>query len=282
MTTTDTVHIDRWNRYKGFKALTPPLIPCEEDRDEMQRAIGVVQQKNPHLQALMLGVTPGVAKLDYGENSTLLAVDISEGMIERDWIGDVEGKRSVQQGNWLELSKSKANMSKFDIVLGDGSFSVLVTVEQWRALLATVVTVLKPGGQLVIRLFAPLSEQEEPQDVKKDIEDGKIGNFGIAKFRLGMAFRNKETNIMQLQTVYDYVVQQWPDLSLLIKDKEGWSEGDISTIKNWNGQNSVLTFLTQSEFIQMAEEAGLTLNNAYTPKYEFGDCCPILTLTKKE
>ena len=64
--------------------LGPPLTPCGEDRQFVEHALSMWVASHPaeRLQALLLGVTPLLARISWPPKSFLAAIDLSRAMVE--------------------------------------------------------------------------------------------------------------------------------------------------------------------------------------------------------
>ena len=124
-----------WDGFaEGYAQLGPPLTPAPEDAALALAAIAEWSASHPGRapRAILLGVTPGMAQLQFPANSWLTAIDQSAPMTRWAWPGNVSGQRSVVRGNWLALPFQDRSC---DLVLGDAAMNCLrfeTISRRWR------------------------------------------------------------------------------------------------------------------------------------------------------
>ena len=98
--------------------------------------------------ALILGVTPELAALDWPKQSRVYAVDRSMEMIRSIWY--VSAPHASGAGG-RRLGEPAVREGSFDLVLGDGCFAFWSWPDGFRRLRDEAARVLKPGGRLIVR-----------------------------------------------------------------------------------------------------------------------------------
>ncbi|MFN4259681.1 MAG: hypothetical protein ACK4RK_10305 [Gemmataceae bacterium] len=251
----------------------PPLRPCAEDIGVMQEA---VRHWGPSAgeggpRALLLGVTPEIADMDWPAGTSLLAFDKSEAMVRVVWPGDVPGRRQAKVGNWLSMNLEPASR---DVIIGDGCFALMRYPDGLRDFLSLLRPVARPGGLLIMRLFTRPARGESPNDVFAALAEGSIGSFHVLKWRLAMALQTDSRRGVQLADIW----QTWHDAAIDATElaaRTGWSLDSIHTIAHYQGKEAFLTFPTLAEFQTVLAEQFAALS-LHIPSYELGERCPIV------
>lgn len=167
----------------GYSLLDSPLRPSSQDIRTIQEAVAGWQAGHPSaaVKALLLGVTPAIANMEWPDGSWLLGVDSSAAMVESVWPGDVPGRRSAVCGDWRAVPVPG---SAVNVVIGDGSFSCVRYPHDLRAVVAEVLRALTADGILILRCYIRPEERESPDDVVEDMLRGPIPSFHAFKLRL--------------------------------------------------------------------------------------------------
>lgn len=256
-----------------------PLRPNKEDIRFMEKAVAKwsTHCSGHYLKALLFGVTPEIADMTWPAGTHLLAVEQSEEMIRVVWPGDVDGRRRAELGNWLNLPVIDGS---YDVVTGDGCFNCMDYPEGYRALAASAHRVLKGQGILIMRFFVQPKESETLQDVFRDLNACRIGNFHVFKWRLAMALQENTRCGVKMNDIWS----AWKGASIdeeSLMSMTGWRECVIKTIAQYDGKDTRLSFPTLEElpttFSDYFEEIAM-----YIPRYELGERCPTLTFMKRQ
>jgi hypothetical protein len=270
---------DYWDMMANqFQFQQPPLRPCAEDVSLIERTLANWKSRHPDrtLNALLLGVTPEIAGLDWPSNSNLLAVERSQPMIDRFWLGNVPGRRTARCADWFQVEIPEASM---DIVIGDGVLTSLAFPRQYRQIAGRISRWLKPDGILTLRVFARPEKAESMQDISTDLKARRIPQFDILKWRLAMALQGDvETGVM-LSDVYHAWVKLEREHSSEIENT-GWPRATIDTIQLYAGRPARYTFPTIAE-LDDAFSTELQRVSVTVPNYAFGECCPTVIYQRR-
>jgi len=136
-----------------WRALGPPLRPSPEDVE----AFSQNWIAGEGLRVLILGVTPELVDLAVRKKSSrVVAMDYSRPafsamrMLGRENWDLVEALRNEWQNFMPELEGA------LDIILGDGSLTMLAFPAEWEQILKDTHRYLVPGGRMILRLsFQP-------------------------------------------------------------------------------------------------------------------------------
>jgi SAM-dependent methyltransferase len=260
---------------RQWSQVKPPLRPSGEDLLWAQDTLNRWSSRHgpAPVTALVLGVTPELATLNWPAASHVLGADLSMPMIRGLWPAPPGHlvRRSAVQADWLALPLSNRSC---DLVFGDGCYVTLRRAQAPR-LTHSVHRVLKPGGTFLIRVFVRPAADERPETVWEHLLAGRIGNFHIFKFRLLMSLHGEDSEV-RVADAWDFFQSCCPHAEGLAQHL-GWPLEEVRTIQAYRAQPTVYWFPTLAEFravvaAQFAETACLW------PTYEMGGCCPTFVL----
>lgn len=258
-----------------------PLHPCAEDIAIMEQFVarGVAalhSQRGPvNPQALLLGVTPAIATMQWPLATTLLAIDSSEGMLRTVWPGDQPGVRQAQCGNWLALPGGDATQT---IVIGDGSLNCLEYPTGWQQLVNSVARVLCVGGSFVLRVYIQPPRKPSVSELFQELMDGRFHTFDGFKFLLNSALTDDQFTVA-VQTVWQQWAQAQVDEAALCRIT-GWSPATFATIAYYQNSSARYAFPTLVA-VQASLGTHFDCIDLVTPSYPLGEYCPILHLRKR-
>jgi SAM-dependent methyltransferase len=262
-------HATRWQRIGA--PLRPGASDVEHVRASVRRFLPPPEGTG---RALLLGVTPELAEIDWYPPLSLLAVDKSEGMAAGVWPGDTATRR-VQVGDWLAIDGSSG---AFDVALGDGVFTLMDYRAGYDALAAKLGELLRPGGVLCLRLFCRPKKKEEVAAVFEALEAGRIGNFHVFKWRLAMALQDDATHAVRLADIWDVFRARVPSMAELAA-RTGFPEAEVATIEGYRDVQDRYSYSSVEEVTSVLVPAFELLDTFY-PSYELGERCPHLTLRR--
>jgi SAM-dependent methyltransferase len=258
------------NHSKQWARVGPPLRPSKQDHEILEKVIHNHTPKNNTPRALVLGVSPEMAHLNWPKNTELIAVDHSQEMIDNVWPGYPNPGEGVLCANWLNMPFQQHSK---DIVVSDGPFGVLRYPNEYKQLLTSLERVINPNGIFAFRVFIKPEEPETPQQIYKDAIRGKIGNFHVFKLRLLMAMQPDLTNGVCTGNVWREWHENGPDVNIL-SEECGWPIEQINTIEAYRGQKDVYSFPTIRELRGIFSEKNFKEIEYSIPTYELGERCP--------
>ena len=262
----------------SFAVLGPPLKPSGEDIHFVETAVRNWSSGHPRktLRALLLGVTPEIAKMEWPDAARFTAVDNSLGMAQAVWPGNIPGKRWVVCGDWLALPRPN---SSCDVVIGDGSLNCVRFPDGLRAVAKNVNDVLDPDGVLLFRCFVRPTTKELPEDVFSDLVHARIPSVNHFKFRLLMAMQSSTENGISVHDVYE----KWADSGIdqeALMARTGWDKRAFQSIELYKGQDVIHTFPAIEELRSVLHEF-FEECSVSTPAYPLGERCPRFILRKR-
>ncbi len=271
---------DHWGRVaRMWSLLGPPLRPSPEDGEFVRHAIEawLATASSTQPVALVLGVTPELRAAAAHANARVIAVDRSQGMIRAVRTGAKGERDGVLCGDWRKFPLASKSV---DLVLADGSFTLLAYPAGGAEVCNELQRVLRSGGRCVVRCFVQTELHETVAQVFEDLSRGRIGNFRVLRWRLGMALQPDARSGVRVGQIWDDLLAAFPDLDALA-DAQGWSREEVKSIEFYRGSSERYSFPTLPEQIEWFQSSGFSTVRVDTPAYELGDRCPTLVLERR-
>ncbi len=259
---------------RSYALLGPPLRPSREHVRLMEDVVSrhAEARAGRRLRALLLGVTPDVARMSWPQGTSLVAVDNSWDMIREIWPGDIPGERQIVCGDWLSLPLRRGSC---DIVIGDGSIICLSWPDGLRALATELRPHFTGDGCLILRCYLQPAAQEKPDQVFEDMFRGAIPTFDLFRLRLLMAMQPNARTGVAVADVYHLWRQRTdgPGMPRI----PGWEPHVLEMIELYNGADTVYTFPTLADFravmLDLCDEISVTY-----PSGPGGEFCPMVVV----
>ncbi len=270
-----------WNSHaRQWQWITSPLRPAPEDIHEYLRLIRnwePAESKNA-IRALLLGVTPEIARMNWPVGTELLACDHSEIMIRNVWRGaNPWVAATVLCADWCSVPLPDRSR---DIVIGDGCLNVLAYPDGVRSFMGSVSRILSPGGLFLLRVFCRPQVSETISDVVVALHGGEIANPHILKWRLAMSLHGDIEQGVRLADIWDAWYSNIPAPETLAR-MTGWPREAIATIDVYRGVDTRYIFPTLGEALR-AFGPDFEVVKTVLPSYELGERCPIVALHRRE
>lgn len=139
-------------------------------------------------RVIVLGMTPELRGMALTAVDRVIALERSPDAIAlyRDWVPAADRRREwILQAEWFDLDRLLRE--PVDVVLGDGVFGNVLTMEGHRRLLAVLRAVLGPDGRIVLRqALVPRGFDPEARTAERQIEAFRAGRLSAAEFGFGM------------------------------------------------------------------------------------------------
>ncbi len=272
-----TAQTDHWNQHaRQWSLIGPPLRPAAQDVQLLETELCGWQKRadagSP--RALLCGVTPEIAAMQWPPGTWLTAIDHSRSMIAGVWPGSCAPGAAVC-GSWFSLPLAAASQ---DILIGDGCYSLLVGRSNYLAFSAELRRVAAGGTLLLMRYFVRPQQPETRGAVIDDLWHGRIGNFHVFKWRLAMALHGSLEQGVRLGDIWNAWHEAVPDPARLAAQL-GWREEVVNTISNYRGVDTRYSFPTLEEARALVGDFEIV--STRIPDYELGARCPTLVMRPK-
>lgn len=276
--------MNHWRLHaRSWSLVGPPLRPSAEDVRIVEDELAAPGRA---LDVAVLGVTPELVAMRLPRGSTVTAIEREPAMIEAlfrssapdeprdrptiplgDPRADFEPARDQRAvvGEWLSLP---APDGAFDVVVGDGSLSLLSYPTEYRAVAAELVRVVRPGGRVIVRLFAAPAQRESLAAIANHLS----ASFDALKWRIAMAIAHPNVAVVDILTAFE---RTFPDRAALAA-VTGWRREVIDHVDVYRGSDAHYSFPTLREVRHVL--APLVEVAWRVPAYELGERCPTLIL----
>jgi hypothetical protein len=269
-----------WSAYPQLRQhVGSPLCPAPVDVGLIEEVVRHVSQttNGGPLHALLLGVTPELARMSWPQETRLIALDRSLEMVQMVWPRAYLSLPAIAvRSEWRALPIPDA---KIQVVIGDGCYSQLESAEGYHEVSAEVCRVLRSEGHFAMRFFVRPDPAESSAHVFADLASGLIGNFHILKLRLAMALDDQVDVGVRLGDIWEAWNAERLDAETL-SQRLNWPRAAISTIDAYRGLETRYTFPTLKELRARLSDHFVELA-CHIPAYELGERCPTLLMAPR-
>ncbi len=258
--------LSHWEHYyRSWNLVGPPLRPTPSDLRAFKR---VLQPEGEHV--VLLGVTSELNQL----GASMIATELSAGVIAARWPGDTPTRRAIR-ADWTALPIADSSAG---CVVGDGSLSCVASQAERLKVLSEMARVLRPGGRAAVRLFAGTDEPEPLDMIHEDAMAGAVGSFHALKWRIAMAHVSRDSDrripVARIREAFDAL---FPDRAQL-SAAAGWHPQVIDTIDAYAGSEVVYSFPSRAMMREEAARHFEAVGFVETGYYPLGERCPLLVL----
>jgi hypothetical protein len=272
----DSVWVDIARSYAAFSS---PLVPSIEDIRIYEEAVAchVAGIEREHFDALMLGVTPGIANMKWPRGSRILALDMSPTVIRALWPGDVPGFREARPASWSAPPVEKGSL---DIVVGDGSLNACRHPAEIRAVCSAVYSVLRRGGIFVLRAYVQRLHGESIEQVFDDL----LGSTGLKvdefKMRLWLAMQRSSHEGVSVRDAAR-LLEEFGVTGAVMRHRLCWTDAAIEPFEKWKTSDAVYSFPSLAELRNVLIDHFVEVSTTFPP-YALGDNCPVVIMRSSE
>lgn len=263
---------------RGYAAFASPWVPCSEEISTYEREVRQQAELvgTCAIDAVMLGVTPGIALMRWPTGSRITAVDISPGVIDALWPGDVPNVREAKCATWFEIPKAR---NSCDVIIGDGSLNVCRFPMQLRELGGALACFLKGEGVFIVRAYVRPGTRESVDAVFDDLFSGKGLGVDVFKMRLYLAMQRTSEEgvaVREAATILDHYNLD----CRAMRERFGWSWEAVEPFSKWRASDAIYSFPTLDELREALHDHFDEVSASW-PDYEMGHCCPTLVMRRR-
>lgn len=255
-----------------WRLVGPPLRPAASDLAAYARGVdewlGGWRGDGPPAIG-MLGVTPELHGFARARSPLLRAVDGCEAMIATVWPGRAE---EVALGSWDALPLADASL---DLLLCDGGLGTLPDTTTQAAVLGECARVLRPGGRLVVRLFAPPAVPADAVAVA--LAAGEVPSLDALKLMLWGALQHD--GLARPAEVVAWIERQAGSWAALA-EAQSWSAEHCASLELHRDSAARYQLIDADGLLALGAAAGLLPVTVTLPEHAQGAACPVVTLGK--
>lgn len=269
-----TGEASHWTSFaQRWAKLQSPVRPHPDDVRQFEAC--VADGGGPQ-RALLLGVTPELAAMQWPEGSSFVAVDRSIEVIRSIWPRDrIRVPAAAIAGRWQHLPLPDG---AFDLAVGDGCFTALGTPNAQGEVYRELARVLRPGGRLIMRLFVAPAVREDAAAVFGDLRAGQIGAFDVFKWRLLMATPAASGHAVRVGDTFALWAAAGIDRDGLAQ-ATGWPRAGIDIIDDYRDNDTLLDFAPLDAALDRLAPFFKPVSRS-TMGYELAERCPIVVLSR--
>lgn len=268
----DRRNLAYWTGLSGTWTATPPLAPSADDLQWFQRQVDRFHDRP--LRALLLGVTPGLAELDWPAGTSLAALDWSEGML-RNVLPRAGARVPAAVADWRELPIAAASC---DIAVGDGCYTAVGDMEGARFMTAELSRVLRSAGLICLRCFVRPERAPGVDALFDELAASERCHFDLFRWRLATAVQGDRWGVA-LREVWSAWDARVPDRAALAA-RHGWPAADLQRIERWKNEQARYAFPSLAELEELAAPR-FELVEVSTPGYERAEYFPRIVLRSR-
>jgi len=263
---------DHWQRHAAtWQHFGSPLRPCDADVRWVESALHAIQPGVE--QAVLLGVTPELANMQWPASARVLAVDQNPEMIRQLWLPSPPKNGRVVCGDWQRTPLENASV---DAVVGDGVLVFFKQPSGAEVFLAEIARLLSLQGRFLLRAYVRPPQQESLAQLHAALAAGFNGSFHAYKWRLAMALQPSLAVGVKPADIWR-AWREWVPSAALLHDATGWSPEQIETIEAYRDSQATYYFPTLDELCQLLGRY-FEIDDLYIPPYELGERCPLFSL----
>jgi len=239
-----------WESVSKRFRYSPPLTPSETDLAWYRLHAGrcLEASRASTRRALLLGVTPGIAAMPRPADAVLVPVDWSDGMI-RNVLPHAGAQRALPvRGDWRELPLADASCA---VAFCDLFFPALPSFRDGELALRELARVLEPGATLCIRCFLRLDPAEAPEELLRELAEGRTPDLVVFYMRLAAAVHAESREGVSVDRVWTLFDRRFPDRDALTR-LYGTRSQALQSIERWKDLSLRYAFLSLGELTALA------------------------------
>lgn len=257
----------------SYAAFGSPLVPGAADIQALERAVAQCRPcQGARTQAVILGVTPGIALMKWPRGTILTAVDGSADVIGALWPGDVAHQRRAVCASWLSIPVATKSC---EVIVGDGSLNTFRFHDDALALIRAMHDLLVDGGMAALRVYVRPRNRESVTQVMDALRRGPGLAVDSFKMRLWMAMQRSVEEGVAVRDAARVLDSHGIDADAM--RRLGWSDAAIAPFAIWRTSDAVYSFPALDELYALTGEY-FQVESLSWPDYEMGQCCPTIVM----
>ena len=264
-----------WDAIAGAWRIPPPLSPSAEDVLWFENNTGCLEMDPPPAPAaLLLGVTPAIANMRWPRDTSLVAIDWSQGMLQSVWARP-EGRvwAEAVRADWRAMPLRTASR---DVAVGDGCYTALGSYENAARTNAEIRRVLCDHGLFCLRAFVRPDRPEAVEGLFGELAQGSVSNLDLFRWRLAMAVQGSSRGGVRLSEVWRCWSEHIGDRRSLA-ERHGWPDSARRNIERWRDVEMRYYFPSLAELHALAAPC-FEVVSCEIPGYEWGERFPRIVM----
>ncbi len=258
----------------GYAKQGPPLMPVAADIATLERCVADwARDEGRTPRALLMGVTPAIARMGWPAGSTLVAMDWAPNMIRDIWPRQRPIASWAVCADWNDMP---LGAGAIDVAFNDGGFTLVEFPASYRRIFAHLRRIMTARGLAAIRFHLRNDKPERPEAVLDDLRAGRIGSFHVFRWRLVMAVQGGSEAGVRLDDVFETWRQAMRGENLA----ETWPPEAVGLMTAYRGSQARYFFPTLAELRAVADEF-FEEEAIHFQNYELGERCPTILLRRR-
>ncbi len=264
-----------WARnHGGYAKQGPPLMPVAADIAALERCVGEwARREGRSPRALLMGVTPAIARMAWPAGSSLVAMDWAPNMIRDIWPKQRPIASWAVCADWNDMPLERGTI---DMAFNDGGFTLVAFPASYRRIFAHLHRIMTPRGLAAIRFHLRPDRAERPAAVIDDLRAGRIGSFHVFRWRLVASVQDSAPAGVRLGDVFETWHGAMDGGSLA----QSWPPQAVELMTVYRGGEARYFFPTLAELRAVAGEYFREVS-VEVQSYELGERCPTVLLRRR-
>lgn len=256
-----------------WRTIGPPYVPAPQDLEMIQRACPpalLSQDAAPRI--LVLGMTPALVAAPWPERSEIHAVDFDPVMIDLHWRPGE--RRHCHLAHWQNMPFPD---QCFDLVIGDGSFNSLPSLEVYDEVLRELTRVRRPSAPLIARFFMQPEPRRTLADLATDAPTALAGWSSTAKRLAVVIAAARHDASVFFPDIPGRIAQEWGDIDEFLTVL-GQTPAEIERAKHTYGMPQHVNHPSRAQITERLGPYFSSIEFSF-PHYDIGAQCPIVRCT---
>jgi SAM-dependent methyltransferase len=251
-----------------WRTIAPPYTPAPQDFELLRRSCPPsLLSEDAAPRILVLGMTPALVAAPWPERSEIHAVDFDQVMIDLHW-SPAEG-RHCHLARWQDLPFPDQH---FDLIVGDGSFNSLPSLEGYDEVLREVARVRRPSAPLIARFFMQPEPRRALANLPREAPTEFAGWSSTAKRLAVVIAAARDDATVFFPDIPGLIAQEWGDIDEFLGTL-GQTPAEIERAKSTYEMPQHVTHPTRAQIIERLAPFFSSVEFTF-PDYDIGAQCP--------